>query len=45
MAVFTNVAGLNVREVLASRIDSVVTADAIIRDAGMVEIRWQPTDR
>lgn len=45
MAVFTNVAGLNVREVLASRIDSVVAADAHVGDAGMVEIRWQPTDR
>ena len=38
MAVFTNISGLNVREVLAGGFDAVVAADAIANDAGMIEI-------
>lgn len=45
MAVFTNVARLNVRRSLARRVSTVVAAEAVARDVDMVEVRGQPANR
>ena len=42
MAVLTNIAGLNVFNVLAKCIGTVMAAKAIIRDVDMIEIGWYP---
>lgn len=45
VAVFTDVTGLNVRQILAHRIHAVVAVDAISGDFQMIEIGWQPPCR
>ena len=45
MAVFASIGGLNVVRRLASRFDSVVTAEAVPRDVDVIEVRRQPGDR
>lgn len=45
VTVLANIAGSNVSQVLASRINPVVAVDTISRDVQVVEIGWQPSDR
>lgn len=45
VAVFTDVIGLNVCQVLTGRIHAIVAVDAISGDAQMIKIGWQPPSR
>lgn len=44
MAVFTDVGRQDMRRVLAGCIGTVVTADAVVRDVHVVEVRGKPCD-
>ena len=45
MAVLANVAGLNMRKVLADGIHAVMAVNAATGDIQMIEIRWEPCHR
>ena len=44
VAVFADIAGLNMRQALAGRLRAIVAVDAVAGDVHMVEIRWQPAN-
>jgi len=45
VAVLTNIAGLDMHQVLANGIDTVVAVNTLAGDVQMVEVGWQPADR
>ena len=45
VTILTRIRGLNMRHTFAGRFVTVVTAEAISNDSGMVENSWHPSDR
>ena len=45
VTIFANIAGVDVRSVLASRLDAIVTTKTIVADSGVVEPCWRPHRR